>query len=380
MFVNEKQNIHRYLEQKKVKYLTECFNILNIYFWIHGIGLTKVYKSVSKTYIVSIMSIILAVFYEGNMIYTLLTRHRINHDLELYFKTLFIFINYVIFGMVQRYYIFSSRKKLYSIFSRSMHLYSIISTKQTNNFLKCKLLTIMIFADVLSMVGVILVHYTILWPSSVSTEKNREEIRDILFLHSKWSLVAFLSMYLKNTCFCIALYFAVICTMVKEILLCLKKKIHRFHFKTESLVELFNETLDITKKTNSVFSNVIFIVFLFSLGAVFYQMLDILFNRHGVIYIYAYRFVVTIWYFLPFLMVCLASSSVTEAAANFKYAIEKERKAELKELRTSSPINQHFFGFTVLDSIIIDKSLILSAGGILLSYGILIATFSFHTK
>lgn len=380
MFVNEKQKNRCYLEQKKVKYLTECFNILNIYFWIHGIGLPKVYKSVSKTYIVSITSFILAVFYEGNMIYYLLIRHRINHDLELYFKTLFIFINYVIIGMVQRYYIFSSRKKFCSIFNRVVHLYSIISKKQSKNFLKYKLVSIMIFADVLSMVGVILVYYTVLWPSSVGTEKKRDEIKDILFLHTKWSFVAFLSMYLKNTCFCIALYFGFICTIVKEILFCLEKKVCRFHFKTESLVELFNETLDITKKTNGVFSNVIFVAFVFSLGAVFYQMLDLLFNRHGVAYIYAYRFIATMWYFLPFLIVCLSSSSITEAAENFKYSIEKERKAELKSLRASCTINQHFFGFTVLDSIIIDKSLILSAGGILLSYGMLIATFNFHTK
>ena len=183
-------------------------------------------------------------------------------------------------------------------------------------------------------------------------------------------------MYWKNTGICTAAYFAFIWDVLKQILLQLEKEINSADSKTETLIEMFNEVLDVKKEVNEVFNNMILVTFINSFVAVFHHLLHFIFNTNATIWIHMYRLIAVIWYSLPFLTICLCSSCVIRSGNNFKYSLEKCRKEELMIIQSSAIFNQHSFTFTILDSIIIDKSLILSAGGALLSYGILMATFS----
>ena len=149
-------------EENKFRYLKKCFNIIITYFWIHSIGLTKQYKSPFKSYIAIILSFFLAVFFEGNTVYMLLLRCKKVYSLELQLKTIFAHTAFTVLGILQRYYLFCSRKKAYVIFRRCKILNTQFSTMQENNLLKFKILIFFIFIDCLSLAMVILVYYTYL--------------------------------------------------------------------------------------------------------------------------------------------------------------------------------------------------------------------------
>lgn len=362
-------------DQEKILY--KCFNILNIYFWIHSIGLPNESKSNSKRRFQIFISNILAVTFEGNVIYNVIKRRQYLYDNDVHLKNSFIIIGFVSLSIMQRYSLYSSSRKLFEIFVRSVKLSSIIQGKLTKRLI-VKLLIVLIITDIFIVLGLIPLFYVFQLPPVLI---NNNEVVNRIFLDSNWPIVTFFFIFWKNTSMCITFYFGIICYILKQVLVRLATIVKRPVIKTEYLIKIFNEILDIAKETNEVFCSMILTSFAITLGGIFFQLYNILFNPVGLLSIYLFRISCIIWYFLPFLLACFLASSVSNSTLNVKYLIKKIRIGDFK----SNPflnivMNKDPLQFTILDSIVIDKSLIFSAGGVLLSYGTLIATFQISSK
>lgn len=77
---------------------------------------------------------------------------------------------------------------------------------------------------------------------------------------------------------------------------------------------------------------------------------------------------------------CLFSSSVTNAAVGLEDVMLSQSVGRNREIQFLLKVKGRFLGFTLLDSLVIDKSLILSATGSLLTYCLMVATFNANSR
>ena len=375
--INTKQNGTFYQQHSHKKYLHKCFQILNIYFWIHGIGLPSKNTSPFKKRFQIALSVILAIIFEGNLIYNLFRRHKCVLDNDMHYKNYFIILNFVALSIAQRYSICSSSKKLFTVFTRSVHLCSNIPGKLDKNIVYEVFLTLII-TDVFCVLGLLPLFYAF---QSSSVLLNNHEALKHLFFDSHWPNATILLLYWKNTSFCITFYFGIICYTLRETLFRTRMMVKCLDINTECLVAVFNVILDIIKRANEIFGNMILPTFAISLGGVFYQLYNIFFSPVGHHGIHLYRIFCLAWFSLPVILICLLASSVSNSAFILKHFIKKVRINDFKKKPyLNITMNTKLSRFTILDSVVIDKSLIFSVGGILISYGTLIATFQISSK
>lgn len=356
----------------QTRLLYRCFDILNVYFWIHGLVLPMAHKSNIKRCIEIAISILLAIIFEGNVIYNLFTRHQCLFDNDMQVKNYIIVINYLSLTIMDRYIMCSSSIKLFKTFTRSLKLCIRIPGTLTDK-IKIQLLIILIITDSLSALALFHIFQT---PPAL---ENDDEVTRSISYDSILPNVSFFFLIWKNIGICIAFYFGIICYILKEALLRIGTMVKHPDVKTDCLIGLLNEVQDIVKEVNDIFCNMIVITFIISIGGVFFHLYNIFFN--SILCFHMYRYNSVIRYSMPFLLICFMASSVSNAASNVKYSIEKLRLEDFQNKPfLNVAMNKCLFRFTILDSVVIDKSLIFSAGGILLSYGTLIATFTISSK
>ena len=184
----------------------------------------------------------------------------------------------------------------------------------------------------------------------------------------------------KATCPCTGIYLYFICVLLRSMLIQIvnladaKKSKHEIN----TLILLYIKTNEIIRECNSQLQVIFFSTFLIVLGTIFYDALSI------IIWNNAYNSIVRLLQVslstLCFLCICLSASSVLNAGKNAKYFLLKNRSSVAKELEHFKPIiESEVCGFTIFDSIVIDKSFILSSFGVLLTYGVIIMTFNQRT-
>lgn len=80
-----------------------------------------------------------------------------------------------------------------------------------------------------------------------------------------------------------------------------------------------------------------------------------------------------------FVVMCLSASTVTDADAGVQSAVQKwllKKHRRPDSERFLSAAREPFRGFRLLDSIVVDSGLVMSADGCLFTYGMLVATFN----
>jgi hypothetical protein len=178
----------------------------------------------------------------------------------------------------------------------------------------------------------------------------------------------------KNNGYCIAFYYGFICFVLKDTFKNLMEMSLINRMRSDILVKIYNETVDITKNVNEIFHAMIFVTVVETLIRVFKEAYSIIFMGTGILWTRSIR--VTFDY-SRILVICFSASMVTNAALEAKYEIRKMMTRLPFESRETFTMLYDFFpGLTILDSIVIDRSFVLTVSGILVTYGILIATFN----
>lgn len=148
------------------------------------------------------------------------------------------------------------------------------------------------------------------------------------------------------------------------------------------LLMVHNKITDSLSVANSYLHIPLLLSFTYTLSSAFYSMFEFLFTMVSNSYEDCDHILSFFWSLFYFSLFCFSSSMVNNAATRIKDLVHKlpGDDKDAKRMSLILKIHSHFTGFTVLESIDIDKSLILAAVGTMFTYGIMFATFNVTTK
>lgn len=184
---------------------------------------------------------------------------------------------------------------------------------------------------------------------------------------------------------CIPVYFCCFCCAFKNIILEVKEKNSKELLVNVGVInEEYKRILILNTAINKAFHNMLLITFMILSGKLLYYTYNVIFNIYFITGMNAiHRILNIVFYFVRFLMICISASSVSTAASELRNSIHDlqiENCDRWQYFRLTMKMNDNFVGFKLLDSVALDKSLIIVLLGSLISYGVMIATFNVNNK
>lgn len=350
---------------EKLKEVRYAFLILDIFFCVHGLGMFTKYTKF-KSLFPTVLALCLAILYEVNavlFIITSLTRHDISENKST--TALIVLIFQLCLKYFQRCCLYIQRKTLASNMQKLAGLYSRVANK------KSKMLKF------ISTVAVFELFIICIFPLAAITHYIIQKRLSYSFLYSVWYYIVLFCVVFKAISACVALYFCFVCFLLKDVFIGIEQS--TVLRGLNPWMATYTEAIDIAKAVNKYFSSMLMICCTELLCTIFYESFSIFFLVKPITYDTLQRFIHVLLDFSVFIMICLSASAVKNCA---KDAAEKFACYDFCARRNgfNSGVISEFQGFTLLDSIIIDKSLILSALATLLTYGVMIAMFNASSK
>lgn len=194
--------------------------------------------------------------------------------------------------------------------------------------------------------------------------------------------IVYLSLFMESWGYIspsITAVFICFCYVFQKIILGYQKKIISVkNVEVEFINQAYNDILILNANLSMALNKILLITFIILAGIVFCNAYDVMFNKSLTTYTKLYGILCAVFALARFLIICTFASSVSTAAFEFKNSVHNipiQISDKYKYYSLTIKMNENFVGLKILDSIILDKSLILVFLGSLMSYGIIIATF-----
>lgn len=349
------------------QYIKKCIYILKTMFLLHGINFSIGKKT-------RIISILLSVFYETNAwLYFYVTY--LTDDMSKTKNQTRMTINFVFHTLefLQRLYLQKINRQLMTLMNRFLKLHSRVGSIYNTRNISRVLITITFINTALKILIYSCIHQIISHHSSFNNLKifNTEINYPMISVYITYFCVVW-----KTTTPCIAVCFYVMCSLLKTVLIKIQKLVLQYGQDVESCISIYNKTLEITTELNNIFQLLFYFTFTISLGSIFYSAFNIMGDNR--IFNITYRFFSLSLYLITFLTICLSASSLSNSSKNTKRILLKIGNTKWKKRMKMyvTEVYDEFVGFKILDSIIIDKNFIMSSFSVLLTYGVMIATFN----
>lgn len=365
-----------YVRKHIVKRVKANFIILDIYLWIHGIGFTKPFRCLQKNIMVTSLSVLLALLFDGNTFYVLYVNfqsYRISRNSIFIFNFIFNVLEYV-----QRLLLYKKRRKLNSVVHRISVVYNL-ATKKNNMTFKTQLCLILLIYDIITIARILKSFSVVRPPQIFGYIGDNYYYGEIPAPHS--TRVYYLSEFLRNwgnPNSCISFYFCAICFALKQTLVELKKKVREtMSMQTDYLFHIYNNVADLVSEANDLFHTVLIVTFAMYFLHTFVQINSLLFEGLN-----AVNEIITLMPLLAnsvlFIMICKFSSVVSQAGSDVKGAAHSSPlyATNFNNIRFIMKANENFIGFSILDGIDLNRGFILTAFGTILSYGVMVATYT----
>lgn len=350
-------NNQRESVQKTLQY---NFFPLSIYLWLHFVGFDDGLKCKRKYILKNIISISLAFTNQIISFCYLYQRFRRNHILNIQFgKSDLVILVAFILDLLLRILLYIKKSKLCAVHKELAKIYDVLNEGKILN-LRSKFLLMFTIND-LCNIGLELFQQCFLLNYSVSAFN----FLNIILANWAFTTISMPAMFL---CYCLIL---------NEIFISMKKQLlHKRSTNIQHLYKMYDNVIDLAISVNEILHSILFITFSVLLGLAF-------FNTYRVIYItqttnmtILYHCSCAIVDFFRIALMCWYSSSVTKSAVETKGLIFKF-PCNITPIVFN--IQDKFVGFTLLDSIVIGKSLIITLTGSFFTYGMLIASFQGNT-
>lgn len=351
--------------RNKKKYVKDIFKVLNIYYWIHGVGISN-----NKGNCLKFLATGLTIFYVGNTFVLFIIQCNLLGISDSNVKNLGVLFLVFSLGLGQRWLLLLRKRRLYIIVSRLQKIL-FNNFKLYKRKIKYYVFFLLIIVDAYVVALFVSVAHSLRGAAlfqEANTTNNATEVlglSDVIYLNLffiHWSDIGLL----------IAIYFVAVCHLLNVLFSKLNEKASDNNVKYDYLIYIYTEAVDICKEANDTFSPVVLLTFVNLLSSVFYHSFNIFINDADLS-----RYLTLIFGYVVFVTMCYVASKVTATAINTKYILQKsvpERIFQEKQ-KFAQIFNINFVGFTILDSVIIDRSFIVSSTGVLLTYGVMIATF-----
>lgn len=356
--------------------------VISIYLSVHGIGFAGRCRRNFKNSVQLLLSFSLLFIFESIRLFTL------SHDLILIvygdekINKDFIFV-YILTSVewFLRLSLFTKKKILMLIMKRVFDLYSNIILQNTKKF-KLVLIFVLLTMDACTLLQYVCFCYCFIEVDILNDSVETELYHNFLgFSISTSTLKNYIKEFVlhwSSVVIFVPFYFCSLCFAIKNILIESKKKLIREKdISYQSLFEVYDEISQFISYVNGKMQFLLLATMFVLLGNIFYSAYVVVFIKSASA-CPSYPSSCIILYCTVFIMMCLFASSVTNAAVDLENMILARPIIHYGErgVQFLQKVKGNFIGFKLLDSLIIDKNLILSATGSLLTYGLMIATFN----
>lgn len=378
IFLKNQSHWRRVFSRKaEIEHSIRClFSPLNIYLWIHGIGFDRSTRYARRYSIKMAISIILLAVAEGNHA---LIVYRFAVDLftanQEALKNIVLLLSLVFLNFILRYLFFTRRQQLNDITQKLATIYSQVSSNRKIIF-KCrvKFISMLLFSDIIFIIYVSLFFYV------HADEYSNEELR---YGHIKSpyavpmiiavSLVWFWS-YIHVAA---SAQFYSVCLVLKETLQAFKWKLcNSAESELQILSQFYCHITASVLEINKYLHPHVLTTLAYLLVRSFAQLYALMISTEKILWVHLFDTIICLSYIL---IICFSASSVVNADAEIKLIIQMLSVNQHSTPNTAvflQSMREAFVGFKILDSIVIDTSFIFTAVGSLLTYGVLLATFS----
>lgn len=284
-----------------------------------------------------------------------------------------VFFSLWILNWLVRIFFYQRRKDLESVILRLVRIYFKIDCKNRRlQKFKVVLVLILTLYQVLIIVQMGFRGYNIYHKGSKDVYFGIIPPPYASYCHIISDILVFWT-YIESVISC---YFCSVCYLLKEILTAFDKELEDENATTDTVFNLHIEITELIDDANDVVHPILLVGLALILTSVFNSAYTGVFMASG---LESYVLLLTSAVLLSNLVfICTFGASVINAASQAKNSAQNQfiKSKQHKSLQSVLEMNDNFEGFKLLNSIIIDNKLLLSALGFLLSYGILIATFN----
>lgn len=380
-FTKRPTSVSKLCRQKKVE---SVFSPLNTYLWIHGVGFTSEFRGEQKNLIVITASIVLVIICEGSFIFAIQEFgcyvYKSDHTMSKEHISAAIIL---IANTFVRIIFYCRRNAINSLIRQFGILYGRVKREDIsfNEYkLQMKLSIILLINDLYTFIICVIFFSAI--PSSTFLGSLGDSYHYGMIPPPYSTPIFYVIMFLLRWCnmnMAVSGYFCCICILLKETLKYTERKLHQAISEgTDYLFENYIEITSFIRFVTTQFHVILLTKFTAILIELFHEMYHVLFTVIDSRLLLTYRLLNIIFELTHFIAICIFSSSVSDAASAVRNEAQRliTKVKSLENLKFAFAMSDEFVGFKIFNSIVIGKSLILSAIGTLLTYGMLIASLN----
>lgn len=350
--------------------------------WIHGIGFIPKCNEWENNLTLSVMSVVFIVISEGftfiNLQYQLAVMYRSGISKEQ-LSALII----TIWKMLLRSLLYCQNEKLNALSLKLSKICNKCNVMITSKF-QIILSLLLIFHDLVSLSSILLLFYS-LGQISSSVFQSRYFGAIPPPYSAIISYASMFSFLWNDASMTVVGYFCCICYFLKKCFTEIKKKHRYINSKSNNSDKIFQDYAEIANfvhRTNSKLHTFLLIYVCITVTTLFREMYWLLFSTtsfHSVTFDIS-CIIKVVYTFSVYTALCTLSSGVKESAADIRNEAQAllMNSNDLNILKYANKVFDQSLEFALLNSIVIDKNLILSTIGTSMTYGILIATFNLN--
>lgn len=348
-----------------------------IYFWLHGIGFEHGFRCSKRKLFHTVVSYILFLIFNGS--YLLITIPEIQDCYQIFYRDYMIQVTCLVLELWLRILLYVKVAKIHIINQRLVKVYE--STVRGRPLgIKYRISMILLTVDTCSTLMCVFYSVKLIPADSIEEFVNTTYLK---FIFPDEPVVYYFT-YMTFRNYCIVspvtvIYFCTYAFILKRILFEIKKKIYSQHREfTQQLYKTYDEISDIIANINQVFGSLLLISFTVFILWVFVEGYPLLFKEIILDEASYFRLYNITFSFTLFLTPCLFSASVAKIALKVKQDLcyLPFDVSSSNRIPFVLKLQKNVVRFTLLGNVAIGKTLILELVGALLTYGIMLATFS----
>lgn len=353
--------------------------LLNIYLCLHGLACAVRFKWTCKNLILFFASTLFMVINEVNKLYRIFARF-VDKDYSLRKRNENLLTIIMILECLLRILFFLKRDKLNLILHRMVKIFYAVAPHKISKYRY--ILILMLIINDIYIIATALSFYLSMDPPHIFPYLGNNFTYGYISAPTSTPLF-YLSVFLQIWGFAnpfIPIYFCFICSVFMQIIHGFKNKLQKVKDTDyNSLDQICTKVLKLTSDINAVFHDILLVEFIILLGSVLKNTYSILLEESLMEFVLVERISNTVVYFIRFVMICVFASTASKAGLELKNSILSyvaKSHERWKSLLLVIKINESFVEFKLLDSLVLDKNLVLAAVGSIVTYGIIIATFN----
>lgn len=352
---------------------------INISLWMHGVGYTNKLRLSGRSSFTIIFSFVLSLICDLTMLLYLrfiISRMNVVKSSSIKRNSIRLFL--VVFNLIIRFWMYTHRQKCSILVNRTAKVYNRIAPNM-KLYLKRKVFLLIVVSDLIS--GLITVLNVLEFQNHKNPNKTVRRFVNGYIEQPASSSLYYFSLFM-NFWSCIipqiAVFFYLVCTTLKESFdEYVKLMRNSLPNDYDKLLKLHNEITDCISCANKLIHMPLLLTFIYSLTTTFYTAFYIVFFNVKNSYEMMRRISSMIWIDLCLILVCHSASIVSKSSLIVRDMVHSlPVTGENDSTRLCLVLkNENFAGFTFLDTIVINNRLLLEAFGLMLTYGMMIATF-----